>query len=447
MHDRTTEYGDFQTIGNAFTQGLRDLPTDYAARVKNFLAEYLGNREHPVPFGGRTRDFEQLDDWLADTQAPPYLLLAAPAGRGKSALLVHWCRRLLARRDLAVAYFPVSIRFRTNLAGVTFPSLVALLAKLHGEQVPTDPNMHEEVWRGLFLEYITRPLADGRPLVLVLDGVDEAADWVADLDLFPLKPPPGLHIVLSARYLANDQDANAWLKRLGWLRQGLARTLELFPLDRAGIASVLVQMGFPLDLLSTRVNIVSELYRLSEGDPLLVCLYVDDLWERGEAAVRFQPEDLRAIRPGLAGYFERWWKDQRLLWSKEAPQREAAAQIVLNLLAGALGPLSKQDILSLLPDEISFGSHHAAPHHHSGTLARFVTGDGIHQGYVFSHPRLGNYFIEERLTESERQEVEQRFLAWGKQTLEALNQGHLEPEKSVGLHCTVLWCSPGTRSG
>ncbi|HEX3641545.1 MAG TPA: ATP-binding protein, partial [Ktedonobacteraceae bacterium] len=349
MHDRTTEHGDFQTIVNAFTQGLRELPTDYAARVKNFLAEYLGNLEHPVPFGGRTKDFERLDDWLTDTQAPPNLLLAAPAGRGKSALLVHWCRRLLARRDLAVVYFPVSIRFRTNLAGVTFPSLVALLAKLHGEQVPADPNTHEEVWRGLFLEYITRPLADGRPLVLVLDGVDEAADWVADIDLFPLKPPPGLRIVLSARYLANDQDANAWLKRLGWLRQGLARTLELYPLDRTGIASVLVQMGFPLDLLSTRVNIVSELYRLSGGDPLLVRLYVDDLWERGEAAMRFQPEDLRAIRPGLAGYFERWWKDQRLLWSKEAPQCEAAAQIVLNLLAGALGPLSKQDILNLLP--------------------------------------------------------------------------------------------------
>jgi len=57
MHDRAMEHGDFQNIVNAFTQGLRELPTDYAARVKNFLAEYLGSLEHPVPFGGRTRDF------------------------------------------------------------------------------------------------------------------------------------------------------------------------------------------------------------------------------------------------------------------------------------------------------------------------------------------------------------------------------------------------------
>ncbi len=425
---QATEHGNFQTVVNTFTQGLRDLPTDYVARVKNFLAEYLGTSRHPVPFGGRARDFEHLNTWLNDNQAPPYLLLAAPAGRGKSALLLRWCQRLLSQRNLAIAYFPVSIRFRTNLAGVAFPSLVARLAALHGEKVPTDPNLHEDVWRGLLAEYMTRPLPDGQTLLLVLDGVDEAADWVAGPDLFPLAPPPGLRIVLSARYLANDQDADAWLKRLGWTHPGLARTLELYPLDRTGIANVLLQMGFPLDLLSSRVNIVSELYRLSEGDPLLVRLYIDDLWERGEAAVRFQPEDLHIIQPGLTGYFERWWKDQRLLWSREAPQREAAAQIVLDLLAGALGPLSKEDILSLVPDKADIRAgeleQHLAP------LARFVTGDGVHQGYVFSHPRLANYFLEERLSNEERQEVERRFLSWGEQTLLALNEGRLAPEQA-----------------
>jgi uncharacterized protein YeeX (DUF496 family) len=420
--------GDLIALVNSLTEGLRELPTDYATRVKHFLAEYLGSLRHPVPFGGRAKDFAHLDAWLADQDAPPYLLLAAPAGRGKSALLLRWCQRLLARPDSAVVYFPVSIRFRTNLAGVVFPALVALLANLHGEKLPADPNMHEEVWRGLLVDYMTRPLPGGRPLVLVLDGVDEAADWVAGSGLFPPHPPRGLRVVLSARYLANDRDVNAWLQRLGWTRQGLAHTLQLYPLDRAGIASVLIQMGFPLDLLGARVNIVSELHRLSEGDPLLVRLYVDDLWERGEAAVVLKPEDLRAIRPGLAGYFERWWKDQRLLWSKASPQREAAAQTLLNLLAGALGPLSKEDILSLAPEQAGFGT--GLLEQHLSSLSRFVIGDGMHQGYVFSHPRLGNYFLEERLSEAERQEVERRFLAWGEKTLEALNAGRLLPEKA-----------------
>jgi len=195
--------------------------------------------------------------------------------------------------------------------------------------------VQEEVWRGLLAEYMARPLPDGRVMVVVLDGVDEAADWTA-AGLFPAQPPDGLRVVLSARYLANDRDERAWLERLGWEKPGLAQALQLYPLDRSGIASVLLQMGFPLELLGVRVNIVSELHRLSEGDPLLVRLYVDDLWERGEAVVRLQPEELRTIRPGLTGYFERWWKDQRLLWSKEAPEREATVQTVLNLLAGAL---------------------------------------------------------------------------------------------------------------
>ncbi|HLI71946.1 MAG TPA: ATP-binding protein [Ktedonobacteraceae bacterium] len=420
---------DFSVVIQTLTEGLRDLPTDDAARVKHFLTEYLGEPRHPVPFGGRERDFERLDDWLAGRQATPYALLAAPAGRGKSALLLRWCQRLLARPDLAVVYFPVSIRFRTNLAGVVFPALVALLARLHGETLPSDPHTREEVWRSLLTAYMTRPLPDGRKLLLVLDGVDEAADWTAGPDLFPTEPPPGLRVVLSARYLANDQDARAWLKRLGWTAQGLACAFELYPLDRSGIASVLVQMGFPVDLLGTRVDIISELHRLSEGDPLLIRLYVDDLWERGEAEVRrLRPEDLRTMRPGLVGYFERWWNDQRLLWSKDAPAREAATSTVLKLLAGALGPLSQADILSLAPAEAGLQATNLEQH--LEPLARFVIGDGMRQGYVFSHPRLANYFLEERLNPAEREEVEQRFLAWGARTLAALNAGEMLPEQA-----------------
>ncbi len=429
-HRQAQETGvdDVNRVVTAFTEGLRDLPTDYATRVKNFLAEYLGTARHPVPFGGRGRDFEHLDAWLVDPLTAPYLLLAAPAGRGKSALLLRWCQRLLARPDVAVVYFPVSIRFRTNLAAVVFPSLVACLANLHGEKLPADPNTQEEVWRGLFVDYMTRPLPAGRSLVLVLDGIDEAADWTAGPGLFPQDPPSGLRVVLSARYLANDQDASAWLARLGWTREGLATTHQLYPLDRAGIGSVLLQMGFPLDLLSSRVDIVSELHRLSEGDPLLVRLYVDDLWERGEEAVRLRPEDLRAIRPGLIGYFERWWNDQRLLWREQATQREAAVQIVLSLLAAALGPLSRDDILALAPEEEGFRMDGLAEHMVS--LSRFVIGDGIRQGYVFSHPRLASYFLEERLNTEERQVVERRFLAWGEWTLRALNEERLAPENA-----------------
>jgi hypothetical protein len=61
---------------NFIVQGIVTLPTDYATRIQNFLTEYLGTLERPVPFGGREADLARLDAWLDDPTAPPYLLLA-----------------------------------------------------------------------------------------------------------------------------------------------------------------------------------------------------------------------------------------------------------------------------------------------------------------------------------------------------------------------------------
>jgi hypothetical protein len=86
-----------------------------------------------------------------------------------------------------------------------------------------------------------------------------------------------------------------------------------------GVADVLLKMGFPLDDLSRNVDIVAELYRLSEGDPLLVGLYVGDLWTKGEAATRLKPEELADIQSGYKGYFNRWWDDQKSCGAKTNP--------------------------------------------------------------------------------------------------------------------------------
>ncbi|HEX8293870.1 MAG TPA: DUF4062 domain-containing protein, partial [Pyrinomonadaceae bacterium] len=334
--------GSSNTI-NLLVRGIDSLPQNYAARVQNFLTEYLGTSQRPVPFGGREADLDELDRWLEDPGQPPYLLLAAPAGRGKSALLTRWSRRLLQRKDLAVAFLPVSIRHRTNLASVVFASLTSRLAALHGETISGGHDTHSEIWRGQMSNYLARRLPGGRRLLLILDGIDEAADWEAGPDLFPLDPVEGLRVVVSARPLAGDAGAGGWLARLGWDEHGAAASKGLARLNAAGIADVLLHMGVPLDKLGTRVDIVEELRRLSEGDPLLIRLYVNDLWARGEEAARLSPEDLRTIRPGLDGYLKRWWEDQKSLWGAQAPLREPAVEAVLNVLACALGPLMRED--------------------------------------------------------------------------------------------------------
>ncbi len=404
--------------------GLDSLTTDYAARLEHFYREYLGTDEQPVPFGGRGDELRWLDSWLEAQETPPYLLLAAPAGRGKSALLVQWHTQLLERAELSVTFFPISVRFRTHLAGVVFPTLAARLAAFHGEQLTISPSTPQEVWREFFASYLARPLPNGRRHLLILDGLDEAADWESTADLFPAHPPAGLRIVVSARYLAGDSDAVPWLRRLGWEGPGRAHTLELGLLSQTGVAEVVHKFVLKPDQHGQGTPIARELHRLSEGDPLLVHLYLEHLREQQSELTHLQPEDLQAIRPGLEGYFDHWWQDQRRLWGQQAPLREPAVQDVLNLLACALGPLSQEALLAL-----------AAPEHRLSTwalketllpLQRFVLGDGRQQGYTFSHPRLGQYFYEQ-LSKAERQATEERFLKWGQQTLAALNAGQIAP--------------------
>jgi hypothetical protein len=62
--------------------------------TKAFLDEYLVSETGEVPFGGRDSELARLDDWLFDPNAAPRMLVTAPVGRGKSALLVHWMKSL-----------------------------------------------------------------------------------------------------------------------------------------------------------------------------------------------------------------------------------------------------------------------------------------------------------------------------------------------------------------
>lgn len=88
---------DITVIIQYLTDGPRALPINYGVWIENFLYEYLDRPEQWVPFRGRREELAALDGWLADAEAPPYALLTAEAGRGKSALLVQWMLSLVER--------------------------------------------------------------------------------------------------------------------------------------------------------------------------------------------------------------------------------------------------------------------------------------------------------------------------------------------------------------
>ena len=399
----------------------RLLPTDYATAIENFLRLYLGKPDQPVPFGGRDAILRDLDAWLEDPQRP-FALLTAPAGQGKSALLAHWVNALNAR-NFPVAFVPVSVRFGTNLESVTFSALATQLARLLGEDIPSDPSTPGQVWRGMVSSYLRRSPPQGR-LLVILDGVDEAANWDVDGKLFPLDPPPGLKVLISARSTADRPNPGAWARALVWNQRNTYQ-LVLPPLDRLGLRDVLEKMGVPLNELAHQPFIVEELHRLTEGDPLLVRLYVDDLWAKGEAVRRLRPEDLRSLRPGYQGYFDQWWEDQRRLWGDARPLREKEVREILNLLSAAFGPLRAEDLCRLADPSVGLSSWTLQDH--LRTLARFVVPSSHDQeDYVFAHSRLAEYFWN-KLHPDEQEELERRFRRWGQQVLAELGDGRLRP--------------------
>ena len=89
------------TIKNYFVAGLPRLVIDYSSRIQEFLLEYLGSNRKRVPFGGRGQQLAELHAWLDDPAAPPYYLMSAEAGRGKSELVCRWLTQLTTRPDLA----------------------------------------------------------------------------------------------------------------------------------------------------------------------------------------------------------------------------------------------------------------------------------------------------------------------------------------------------------
>lgn len=410
-------------VVNQIVQGLGDLPTHYDGPVRNFFEYYLGTPDRPAPFGGREADLAALDKWLDDANVPRYLLLAAPAGRGKSALLAHWIARLEQRSDSSkvhTVFFPISARFNSNREAVVFPALYARIAHVHGDKATRAADAYE--YRNVFMDYVRRPPPDGRRALVVLDGLDEAAGWEAGADLFPTEPPPHLRVVVAARVLAGDL---AWLAQLGWDTPGQAQRLLLGGLNVDSVRDVLQRMGDPLDQLAAKPDVVGRLHQLSEGDPVLVGLYILAMRGSGETMTALAPDDLLKLKPGLDSYFDLWFKKQDEIWRSSGEQIDHDAQdALLNVLAVALGPLSKDDVLALAPDELK---NSQALKRTVQALNRFIIGDGTTEhGYVFSHPRLDDHFSG-RLPNKEWLAWHNRFLKYGRDTLAGLNEGALQP--------------------
>jgi len=194
--------------------GLATAVTTFRIRVTRLLDDYLGTLGSPMPFGGRDRELASLNAWLGDPAAPGAMLITAPAGRGKTALLVRWIHQ--RNPDVDICFVPISIRYDTNRSSVFYQAMAHRLAEILGVEIPQPAANLADYYKDKVLELIDQFKDRSSPCLLVIDGLDEAAGWQVDSSVLPPVPPRGLRIVVSARQLAGHHGSADWLAQLGW---------------------------------------------------------------------------------------------------------------------------------------------------------------------------------------------------------------------------------------
>ena len=284
-------------------------------------------------------------------------------------------------------------------------------------------------YKGFAIDLLRRAGELDKPVLLAVDGLDEAAGWRLDPALLPHEPAPNLRVLVSARQQAGDIGGGGWLERLRWNRLGpTPEAVEVARLDVLGITDVLRRMGAALAVITEDSATTAQITRLTGGDPLLVRLYAEDLQKGGGRAGRLRPEDLANLKPGFGPFFRDWLADQEALWEANGRSiHHDTVDLVLALLACALGPLRHADLAHLCRRRR--GEGFVLQRRALGALERFVLGDGFKQGYVLAHPKFADhlrqdYFADPAIVEAARA----AFLEWGRDTLARLNTGKLSPE-------------------
>jgi hypothetical protein len=422
--------------------------SNFAGNIQEFLETYLVKEVALVPFGGRDKELDWLGAWLNDENETQRLLLVAPPGRGKSALLVHWTKQLEEAGTTRgpnpkwhLVFVPINIRSDTNLPEVFYQAIAAQLAVILHQELYPAPNDRgaEAYYQGMCRTFLGNAADQNVPILLVIDGIDEAVGSRFATDWFPIRKRSSLRLVVSARLLLGDKDEGGWLQRLRWDADTTTRVL--LPLSSAAIESLLSSAGNLSNKRVSRRKLAKLLFDLTKGEPLVLRLLVEDLSRRKSDVDGLTVKDLERIEPGLIGYFKDWMDRQRAAWQAErtdgAEINESELNVHLAVLACAYGPLASNELSEVV--RLAYGveprlriADRLYP------LRRFIVGESRYDnrrdrgGYILSHSSFSSFLIEEYFRDDQSliDKAREAFARWGCEMLSQLNNGALQPRKA-----------------
>ncbi|MEM9358672.1 MAG: NAD(P)-binding protein [Pseudomonadota bacterium] len=366
---------------------------NFATSMLGFLRLYdAGSFDLPV-FVGRRAELETLSDWLEDPNLNK-CLLTAPAGRGKSSLLVHWAGNVSSRIETLLV--PVSLRFGTNSTLCWSEALYrALLLHFSKKQPHTAPPLSETHYIGLIHEILSEQTSSSSPLLLILDGVDESSAREALSYLFPNHLPKGVKVVVSAREIAAIDSTKPfdWMRHLRW-KKSETRALSLTEMTPSDVL-LAVKERFsdrvgPMD----RITASNRVWKICDkGDPLLVNLFIQEIENRENLLAQITLVEEPSFKPGYEGLISRWIDDQVLLVTQELPLEAANLRktipLILLVLSKAKDSLTASDIAELL--QTGFEISILPLSRLMSLLDRLVI--ATDEGYVLCHSKIGQYVL------------------------------------------------------
>jgi len=188
--------------------------------------------------------------------------------------------------------------------------------------------------RDILVGMLKKPVSpEGKRLVIVLDGLDEASE---KLEPFFTRLPDGVFVIASARAEVGDEPE--YLRN--WTDN--AQRLYLNRLRREAIPKWLAQIS-ELVTYSQNQDFVQRLDEITEGFPLYLRYLIDELRQAAKKG-----QDVQGVLRNSPGGFKAYVKEQfRQLAKVEEIKRQGEVRELFALLSVALGALSEDDIEEL----------------------------------------------------------------------------------------------------
>jgi AAA ATPase-like protein len=342
-------------------------------------------QEHDL-VAGRDEELDRLD--LFGDSPPGYCLVTGDAGSGKTTLLNGWIRRQEERGTRVVYQF---VNRQWGTADNEHDFLQGLLQQMYsawGTSQRADGSRLE--MESEWLKVLDVHNSPPTPVVIVIDGIDEAREWSIRRGFFPTPLPPAVHVVVSARAVAGRD----WLEELG-IEGATVITLE--PLTDNAVVQFIHEAKAPEWLLEPEA--FAELTSKAQGD----VFYLHLLCKEVAAGKVTSISDLRKLEKGLDNFFGAWWREI------ESEAAQQPVEDLLSYLTVARAPITRHELIDIDDNDalrgINFGSSLAR-------IDRYVTGDPGELGLSLAHWRLKDFLRREVFGESDLRKALERLLAW-----------------------------------